>query len=652
MNTLQQKQFELLSCFVRICDRLGIPYYLVCGSALGAVKYSGFIPWDDDVDVGLLRPDYQRFLQEAPALLPEGLFLQTFRSDPEYPHVFAKLRDSRTTFAESAVDHRSMNHGIFIDVFPLDGYPVKKREKRQLERRKKRYKRWLLTAFSGDFSLKTRIVLRFLRLLGVHRRTQAILARYEKLISAYDVHTSPLICNHGNWQGVLEYAPREQYGKGRDAVFEGLRVRIPADAEAYLNQKYGDFRADPPPAMRVGHHICSVVDPDTPFDRRLTAYGRKSIKCLVHYDLPDSGEERVCHLAAYAKSNYLFHCFKQLHYENHVLSASPTRGSKSVGKRVVQLDETTVLELLPAAGRGNHLHNGLHRVGFNLRLFGRLMRLVQPGETLWAYHSLGLMPVLRWLKRCKRFRLILELEELYGDVRRSKRVTRREIRFARLADAYIFPTEALNRTVNPKGKPYVIAHGVYQTTSCPDVPHSDDQHIHVVYAGTLDPRKGGASAAIGAAQYLPQQYHVHILGTGNPTEMATMIRELSMIQATCSCTITYDGVLSGKAYTDFLHHCHIGLSTQNPEEPFNATSFPSKILSYMACGLRVVSGRVSVVEESKVGKQVYYYDEQTPKAIAQAIQAVDVSAAYSGKELLNRLDTDFREELSRLLEQL
>ena len=75
MNEVQKKAKDILKCFVDICNELEIKYYLVCGTALGAVKYEGFIPWDDDIDVGLLRPDYDRFLKEAPALLPKHCIL-------------------------------------------------------------------------------------------------------------------------------------------------------------------------------------------------------------------------------------------------------------------------------------------------------------------------------------------------------------------------------------------------------------------------------------------------------------------------------------------------------------------------------------------------------------------------------------------------
>ena len=112
MNDLQRKSFELLQIFVAICEKWNIPYYLVCGSALGAVKYGGFIPWDDDIDVGLLRPDYQRFLEIASGELPDWCFLQNYKTEKYYSHTFTKLRNSNTTFIEEDVADLEMNHGI------------------------------------------------------------------------------------------------------------------------------------------------------------------------------------------------------------------------------------------------------------------------------------------------------------------------------------------------------------------------------------------------------------------------------------------------------------------------------------------------------------------------------------------------------------
>ena len=265
MNDLQKKEWSLLVCFDQICRELGLTYFLVCGSALGAVKYKGFIPWDDDIDVGMLRGDYDRFMREAPGLLPEGIFLQNFRSDPAYPLIFAKLRDSHTTFVESGIAHLDVNHGIYIDVFPLDGYPTSFLEQQRFELRKRMFRFKLLSALESDYSPWIRLAVMVMRLFGVHKRIGKILTEYEKMISAYPPETSPFICNHGNWQGKLEYAPREQYGAGMPVEFEGILTRIPKQYDAYLTRKYGDWRVDIPLDNQKGHHHYTAMDPNIPY---------------------------------------------------------------------------------------------------------------------------------------------------------------------------------------------------------------------------------------------------------------------------------------------------------------------------------------------------------------------------------------------------
>ena len=114
--------------------------------------------------------------------------------------------------------------------------------------------------------------------------------------------------------------------------------------------------------------------------------------------------------------------------------------------------------------------------------------------------------------------------------------------------------------------------------------------------------------------------------------------------------VTYDGLLTGEDYIRFIQGCDIGLSTQNPDAAFNATSFPSKILSYMANGLRVVSVRIPAIEQSEVGKMLYYYDKQTPEEIAQAIVSVNMKDKYNSRKTIQNLDEKFKVDLRELLE--
>lgn len=260
MTELQKKEFQLLQAFVQVCEKLELTYFLVCGSALGAVKYKGFIPWDDDVDVGMPRRDYEIFLREGQKLLPKGVFLQNYETDPAYPNIFSKLRDSNTTYIEKSVAHLPINHGIYIDVFPLDEYPREEMERKKLEKTKTACKKKLSCVYDVSRGPKAKIGYYLRRALGYHKRTAAILKEYEKCITVRKGKETDVLCNHGNWQNELEYAPIEQYGEGVMMEFEGLPVRVPQRYEEYLKQKYGDWRADPPKEKQVGHHYYTVCD--------------------------------------------------------------------------------------------------------------------------------------------------------------------------------------------------------------------------------------------------------------------------------------------------------------------------------------------------------------------------------------------------------
>lgn len=275
MNTLQTIQLEMLRSFLDVCQTLGLQYYLVCGSALGAVKYGGFIPWDDDVDIAMPRRDYEIFCARAQSLLPAGIFVQNYRTDSRFPAIYTKLRNDNTTFIETASAALPIHHGVYIDIFPLDGYPAGKLARSWLELRKSAYKLLLLSAFQGNYSRKVRILLGLFRLLGVHKHTDRIAEKYEGILKAHPLENSILWCNHGNWQGKKDYAPADHYAAGTWAAFEGLTVRIPQQYDSYLTRKYGDFRSDLPPHLQVSHHACTVCDCEKPYTAYIRAAGQE-----------------------------------------------------------------------------------------------------------------------------------------------------------------------------------------------------------------------------------------------------------------------------------------------------------------------------------------------------------------------------------------
>lgn len=265
MTELQKREFEIFKSFVDICEKLNLTYYMVCGSALGAAKYGGFIPWDDDIDVALRREDYRIFLSEAPKMLPPHIFLQNYKTDPAFPQIYCKLRDSRTTYIEKSVAHLPMNHGVFIDIFPLDGYPCERKAQRLLERKKKTYKRRLACVCRSKRSFFGKLLYWWNRLLGYHRKTAKTAEAYETMVAKYATKNSDVLCNHGNWQGDLDYLHEAQYGAGATANFEGVEVRIPEKTDEYLTQKYGEWHLDLPENKAKSHHLLTKVDLTRPY---------------------------------------------------------------------------------------------------------------------------------------------------------------------------------------------------------------------------------------------------------------------------------------------------------------------------------------------------------------------------------------------------
>ncbi len=274
MNDLQRVQLDILKEFIRICDELGLTYFLVCGSALGAAKYEGYIPWDDDLDVALTRKDYEIFCENAQGMLPKHLFVQNHCTDKNYPLIFSKIRNSNTTFIEKTMSGLNINHGIYIDVFPLDGYPEDVNSQNKIEKEKKHYLWIRLCCLKFKHTLKSMVFVTLQKLFGVHRKPYKFVQRLENVIKQYPAEKSSIWCNHGNWQGKKEYAAREQYGEGAWANFEGLKVRIPEKYDEYLTQKYGDWRADLPEEQKIGHHYNMICD----INRSYKEYIEKSSK--------------------------------------------------------------------------------------------------------------------------------------------------------------------------------------------------------------------------------------------------------------------------------------------------------------------------------------------------------------------------------------
>lgn len=376
------------------------------------------------------------------------------------------------------------------------------------------------------------------------------------------------------------------------------------------------------------------------------------MKYLSFYDTQENAaENRTICLAATNKMTYICDALNRAGETVEIISASGTKNKKGCKGKTVRLSEMTSLKLFSCMGAGSMLQRVLDRYLLKLKLFFYLLCHIQKGETVVVYHSVAYAGMVALLKRLKGFRLILEVEEIYADVTGREKDRKKEYKVFSAADAYIFPAEQLNRQLNKAGKPYTLICGTYQAEpdrNCRFEDPSLQNKIHCVYAGTFDPRKGG-QAAIRAAQFLPENYHMHIIGFGSEKDFGETMKLLEQTAPRCRCALTYDGCLRGEEYIRFLQSCQIGLCTQSPDANFTGTSFPSKILSYMSNGLQVVAIRIPAVEESQVGAWINFYDNSTPEDIAKAIMAVDPRKIKDSRAVLKALDHAFVENIKVLL---
>lgn len=377
----------------------------------------------------------------------------------------------------------------------------------------------------------------------------------------------------------------------------------------------------------------------------------KKIFYMAYYNSTNSSERRNAVLSSVNKMNYICEAIENNGYNTEIVSASGATEKKFCKSKKVKLTDKTTLKLFSSLPRLNRIVSVIDRVILKTKLFLYMIKNTNKDSIVMVYHSLGYMSLVKRLKKLKGFKLIIEAEEIYGDVIGDEKTSQKEYEFFKIADAFIFPTELLSEKVNTEKKPEVIIYGTYHIEKELSKLFSDGK-IHCVYAGTLDPRKGGAIASAESALFLNENYHIHILGFGNEKEKAETLNTIDSISKKSKAKITYDGLLSGEEYIKFIQSCDIGLSTQNPNGKYNDTSFPSKILSYMANGLRVVSVRIPVVEESGIGKCVYYYDEQTPENIAKAIKSIDFSEEYDSRKTIGVLDKAFICNLKTMLKGL
>lgn len=358
---------------------------------------------------------------------------------------------------------------------------------------------------------------------------------------------------------------------------------------------------------------------------------------------------RNCPPSAKSKMDYVIESIEKLDYEINIISASCAKKGKFRWIKKENLSNRKIM-MQNCIMSNSKILNAIMFFKSKIWFFGVFLLAVKKEDVVIVYHSLGYYKIISILKKIIGFKLILEIEEIYSDVTGNKKNRNKELEFFKLADAFIFPTELLNECINEKNKPAVIVYGTYKVEYRTVNKFRDiDNRIHLVYAGTFDPRKGGAITAIKVGEFLDDHYHIHIIGFGSEEENKIINKYINQIRKKTSTIITMDGLLMDNEYLNFLQQCDVGFSTQTPESEFNDTSFPSKILSYLSNGLRVVSIKINVLKKSKINDLLYYYEENKPQKIAEIVKQININEKYDSRQNIKILNDKFLYDLQAMI---
>lgn len=367
------------------------------------------------------------------------------------------------------------------------------------------------------------------------------------------------------------------------------------------------------------------------------------------YDFQDSDIQREYWVSAVNKMTYITKVLQDISSDTEIVSLSLPKGKQFFYPHKNIVKDGIRVHFLPFCGLFSHprLKDGWRSVFFFL--YG-LFHFTSK-DVVISYHSPSFATqALVWLRNIKKCKAILEVEEIYSDLltKFASIQLKRETDAFENSDGYIFSTDLLAKKINKRNLPSVIIYGTYQKDVQPHL--KVDDKIHVIFAGTFDPRKGCAAAAAAAA-YLPENYFIHVCGFGSEEETELIKSVIKNLKAK-GHNVSYEGLLKGQNYLDMLHRCQIGLSPQDPDAKFNNTSFPSKILSYMSAGLAVVSIDIPAIRNSKVGEYINFYELQTPEEIAKCIVNCDISQGERNKEVIASLDADFKEKMRQCIQML
>lgn len=375
---------------------------------------------------------------------------------------------------------------------------------------------------------------------------------------------------------------------------------------------------------------------------------KKRIIYVGMYDYSDDVVNRFYSLAAVNKMNYIIRLLNENGYTVDIYSLSNSKEStfKFSSEKKVEIGRNALF-LTPTFGTSSKIGKAFRIILSYCWLVIKILCNTRTNDYVLIYHTLeGIVP-LSIVKRLKKLRYVLEVEEIYSEIPNSNRDNKqKELKFIGNADKYIVVSHLLKDKLPLKDN--MVIYGNYKFANDANVHITKNDKVNLLFSGSLDSTRG-VFQAIEAMYFLPEEYILNISGVGNKAAVHLVqekIEELNTFRDKVVCK--YLGKLDDNDYKLLLNSSDLALNTQ-VEGEYAQFLFPSKLLSYMAYNIPIVSTKGQSIVESPFFKYIYFTDDSSGKSIAEVILSIDLSKSVNYHVILGELHSQAVEELNKIL---